>query len=66
MNGRRGALAATDIAEIEDRALADLGVELGLLAGRLRLLEHAEHALARGPGGAEGAAFDERLDRMKV
>src|SRR5206468_2457523 len=52
--------------EIEDRSLPDLGVELGLLPGGLRLLEDAEHALARIAGGPECAALDERLDRALV
>src|SRR3954463_8736464 len=65
--GRGGAGAAiAEVAEVEDAPLADLGVELRLLARGLRLLEHAEHALARSPGGAEGAALDERLDRALV
>ena len=66
--GRGGAGVCTpaEVAEVEDAALADLGVELRLLARGLRLLEDAEHALARGAGGAEGAALDERLDRPLV
>src|SRR3954466_6836292 len=65
--GRGGAGAAiAEVAEVEDAPLADLGVQLRLLARGLRLLEHAEHALARGPGGAEGAALDQRLDRALV
>ena len=52
--------------EVEDRALTDLRVLLGLLARGLRLLEHREHALAAGPGGAERAALDQRLDRLLV
>ena len=68
MKGDGGArvAAAAEVAEVEDAPLADLGVELRLLARGLRLLEHAEHALARGAGGAEGAALDERLDRALV
>src|SRR3954466_1556320 len=62
----RGGVARAEIAEVEDAPLADLGVELRLLARGLRLLEHAEHALARSPGGAEGAALDQRLDRALV
>jgi hypothetical protein len=38
--------AAGGAVEVEDRALPDLGVLLGLLAGGLGLLEHGEHALA--------------------
>src|SRR3954452_11959812 len=69
--GRGGAgagagAAIAEVAEVEDAPLADLGVELRLLARGLRLLEHVEHALARGPGGAEGAALDEGLDRALV
>ena len=41
-------LLPAEAAEVEDRALADLRVELRLLAGGLRGLEHVEHALARG------------------
>ena len=52
--------------EVEDRALSDEGVLLGLLARRLGLLEHFEHPPAGGTGGAEGAALDERLDRLLV
>ena len=51
---------------VEDRALADLRVLLGLLPGGLRLLEHGEHALARRAGRAERAALDQRLDRLLV
>ena len=61
---RRG--AAVGRAEVEDRALADLGVELGLGARALRGLQHLEHPAARGAGGAEGAAHDQRLDRLLV
>ena len=53
-------------AEVEDRALADERVLLGLLARPLGLLEHREHALARVAGRAEGAALDQRLDRLLV
>ena len=42
------------------------GVLLGLLAGRLGLLEHRQHALAAGAGRAERAALDQRLDRLLV
>ena len=53
-------------AEVEDRALADERVLLGLLAGRLGLLEHRQHPLAGGVGRAERAALDQRLDRLLV
>src|SRR4051794_19125669 len=53
-------------AEVEDRALPDLRVLLGLLAGRLGLLQHRQHALARRAGRAERAALDERFDRLLV
>src|SRR6185503_14341632 len=64
----RGSRAAAVAAhcEVEDRALADLGVELRLLSRALRLLEDAEHALARVARGAERAALHERLDRALV
>ena len=39
-------VAAELQAEVEDRSLPDERVLLGLLARRLRLLEHHEHALA--------------------
>src|SRR5262249_46213239 len=52
--------------EVEDRPLADLRVELGLLAGCLCAFEHREHALARRAGRPERAALDERLDRLLV
>ena len=52
--------------QVEDRALADQRVLLDLLAGRLRLLEHVQHALAARPGRAERAALDQRLDRLLV
>src|SRR5207248_8282346 len=59
--------AAAEIkAEIEDGSLADQRVLPSLLARPLSLLEHREHALARGSGGAECAAFDQRLDRLLV
>ena len=67
--GREGRRAAARVAahrQVEDRALPDLRVELGLLAGGLGLLEHAEHALARVARAAERAALDERLDRALV
>ena len=69
--GRGGAVAARGalsgrLEEVEDRALADLGVLLDLLAGALGLLEHREHALARRAGRAEGPALDQRLDRALV
>ena len=65
---RRGAavVRAAEAAEVEDRALADLRVELRLLARGLRRLEHGEHALAGRAGRAEGAALDQRLDRLLV
>ena len=63
----RSPLAAEPVAaEVEDRALADLGVLLGLLARALRGFEHDQHPLARGAGGVEGAALDQRLDRALV
>ena len=52
--------------EVEDRALADQRVLLGLLARALGLLEHRQHALAGGAGRAERAALDQRLDRLLV
>ncbi len=52
--------------EVEDRALADLGVLLSLLASPLGLLQHGQHALARGAGRAQRAALEERLDRLLV
>ena len=58
--------SASAVAEIEDRALADLRVLLLLGAGALRLLEHGEHPLARRAGRAERAALDQRLDRPLV
>jgi hypothetical protein len=63
-------LAATargrGVEEVEDRALADLRVELGLLPGALRGLEHLEHAAPAGPGRPERPALDQRLDRLLV
>ncbi len=63
---RRTAVATEVHTEIEDRALADLGVLLRLLTSRLRLFEYREHAHARCAGGAKGAALDQRLDRLLV
>src|SRR6185503_2818158 len=52
--------------EVEDRALPDLRVELGLLTRALRLLEHDEHAAPARAGRAERPALDQRLDRLLV
>ena len=63
---RRRPLAA-EAAEVEDRALADLRVELRLLARRPAPdSSTVEHAPARGAGRAERAALDQRLDRLLV
>src|SRR5207244_7949208 len=62
----RPALGGPSRFEIEDRALADERVLLGLLPRRLGLLEDREHALAAGPGGAQRTTLDERLDRLLV
>ena len=62
--GAAGGFVASE--HVEDRALADLGVLLGLLAGALGLLEDGEHALAGRAGGAERAALDQGLDRLLV
>ncbi len=64
VTGRRRIPAAEP--EVEDRALADQRVLLGLLPGALGLLEHVSMPLRRGAGGAEGAALDQRLDRLLV
>src|SRR4051812_49051874 len=61
-----GVPVAAEAREVEDRGLPDLRVELRLGAGRLRRLQHVEHALARRAGGAEAAALDQRLDRALV
>ena len=61
---RRGRLAFGG--QVEDRALADQRVQLGLLPRGLGLLEHREHPLAARAGRAEGAALDQRLDRLLV
>src|SRR5579862_210101 len=60
----RGGLAVE--AKVEDRPLTDQRVLLRLLPRALGLLEDREHALARGFGGTEGAALDQRFDRLLV
>ncbi len=54
------------LAEVEDRALAELRVLLRLLAGRLRRRQRLEHPLAGGPGRVERAALDQAFDRAFV
>src|SRR5579862_2082246 len=63
---RRASRLVSCWTQVEDRPLPDHRVLLRLLPGRLRLLEHREHPLARGAGGAKRAAFDQRLDRLLV
>ena len=65
-NRRRAEPSPRLDAEIEDRALPHGGVLLGLLAGRLGLLEHRQHSHASGTGGTEGPALDQCLDRLLV
>ena len=64
--GRRRVRSPTRVEQVEDRALAHLRVLLGALAGGLRGVQHVEHPAARGAGGLERAALDQRLDRALV
>src|SRR5581483_5715174 len=65
MVARRG-VAAGDVAEVEDRPLAEQPVGLLALPPRERLLETLEHYPARPRRRIERAAFDERLERALV
>src|SRR3954464_14995456 len=66
----RGVMARLGLAglleQVEDRALALVaGVVLAAAPGE-RLVEDVDHALARGAGRVERAAFDQRLERALV
>src|SRR5215210_953870 len=53
-------------AEVEDRALAEPRVLLGLLAGTGRHRQCLQHAPSCGAGRVQGAALDQALDRPLV
>src|SRR4029077_18326337 len=56
----------TRLAEVEDRALAELGVLLRFLPRRLCRRQRLEHPFPGRPGGVEGAALDQAFDRPFV
>src|ERR1700704_5090752 len=66
LRGGRRRRVLSRFCQVEDRALTDQGVLLGLLSGALRLLEHRQHALATRACRAERTALDQGLDRLLV